>query len=277
MAPEGTETVVEQPGGGSTTTEPQKPAGTSQVTPPSAPVAGTPPEKTRDYDREIAGFKADLAKERKARQQYDTDLKAARAELATEKQRLQLAMGITPKSQGETEEEEVRQRFAALYPDIASLTKDDVQALREMRKTNSSLQETTNHYWSQHGRQMVGSVVDAVAKELGGDLSDRQKQRIATAYAQEANANEDFLARHEQGDKTLISEFAKQWIEDWVEPARRQAVKQETQRYRPVPSGRDRNLVTHGDKKIDVTDNKAVEDLLVKSYREKNGEFSGRR
>jgi hypothetical protein len=44
-----------------------------------------------------------------------------------------------------------------------------------------------------------------------------------------------------------------------------------------VPSGKDRGIVTHGEKKIDVNDAKAVEDLLVKGFRERNGEFSGRK
>jgi hypothetical protein len=51
---------------------------------------------------------------------------------------------------------------------------------------------------------------------------------------------------------------------------------QESQRFRAVPSGKDRGIVTHGEKKIDVNDPKAVEDVLVRGFRERNGEF-GRR
>lgn len=277
----GTEQVVVPDGGASSTADASKPAtgAAGTVGPDGKPVvaSGTPPDKSGDYEKRITGLTSDLQKERKARQQYDADLKAAKAELETERKRVRAALGIDTPSTADTEEAAIRERFAKLYPQLADLTAEDIAAIRDQRKTAQSLQETTNHYWAQHGRQMVTGVVEAISKELGGDLSDRQKQRIAQAYAHEAQSNEEFLARHEKGDKTLITEFAKQWVEDWVEPARRKATQQETQRFRPVPSGKDRNIVTHGDKKIDVNDPKAVEDFLVKGYRERNGEFSGRR
>lgn len=271
---------TEVPNGGAPASEgAEKPAaGQSTGEQKPAAVAGAQPEKTRDYDREIAGVKADLAKERKARQQYDADLKAAKAELETERRRVKAALGIEQPNESDVEAGAVRERFKALYPHLADLTEEDVKALRAMKATAGNFEQTTNHYWSQHNVKMIGSVVDTIAKELGGgELSPRQKQRIAQAYAQEATVNEEFLDRHEKGDKSLITEFAKQWIEDWVEPARRKATQQETQRFRPVPSGKDRNIVTHGDKKIDVNDPKAVEDFLVKGFRERNGEFKGRR
>lgn len=278
MAPEGTEQVVATDGGVSTTTETVKPAaGTIGTDGKPVLASGTPPDKSGEYEKRITGLTSDLQKERKARQQYDADLKAARAELETEKKRLQLAMGLTPKSPADADDEAVKAAFAAKFPELASLTKEDIEAMRASRKTQQAFENTTAHYWSQHGQRMVSGVMEAISKELGGDLSDRQKSRIAQAYAQEASANEDFLDRHEKGDKSLITEFAKQWIEDWVEPARRKVTQQETQRFRPVPSGKDRGIITHGEKKIDVNDPKAVEDMLVKSFREKHGDFTGRR
>lgn len=275
MAVEGQTEVVN--GGAPASEGAEKPTGQTTVEQKPAAVAGAQPEKTRDYDKEIAGIKSDLQKERTARQQYDRDLKAAKAELETQRQRTAAALGIGVPTEADNETSAVKERFKALYPHLADLSPEDVAALREMKQTQGSLSETTRHYWSQHGQKMVGSVVTAISKELGGELNDRQKKRIAQAYAEEASTNEEFLDRHEKGDPALITEFAKQWIEDWVEPARRKVTQQETQRFRAVPSGKDRNIVTHGDKKIDVNDPKAVEDLLVKSYREKHGDFTGRR
>lgn len=275
MPIEGTETVVEQPGGASTTTDAAKPNADNQDGQKPAVVAGAQPDKNRDYDREIAGFKADLQRERKARQQYETDLAAAKAEAATNKQRIQALVGVNPKSDTEVEEEAIKARLQSLgYP---ALSKEDLDAIRELRATQSNLQETTQHYWVQHGRQMVGGVVAEIEKELGGKLTERQAKRIAAEYAREAESNPEFLDRHEKGDKTLIAEFAKQLAEDWFEPARRKVTQQESQRFRAVPSGKDRGIITHGEKKIDVNDPKAVEDLLVKGWRERNGEFKGRR
>lgn len=271
----GQETVVEQPGGASTTTDAQKPNVDNQDGKKPDGAAGTQPDKTGEYEKRITGITTDLQKERKARQQYERDLAAAKAELEAERKRVQALAGVNPKSEQEVEEEAVRARLEALgYP---RLTAEDLEAIRELRATQGNLQETTQHYWVQHGRQMVSGVVAEIEKELGGKLTERQQKRIAAEYAREAEANPDFLARHEKGDKTLIAEFAKQLSEDWFEPARRKVTQQETQRFRPVPSGKERGIVTHGDKKIDVNDPKAVEDFLVKGFRERNGEFTGRR
>jgi hypothetical protein len=275
MATEGTEQVVEQTGEVSSTTDTQKPEGQKQDGAKPVVASGTQPDKSGDYEKRITGITTDLQKERKARQQYEADLKAAKAELEAERKRVKALAGVEPKSEQEVEEEAVRARLEALgYP---RLTQEDLDAIRELRATQSNLSETTQHYWVQHGRQMVNGVVAEIEKELGGKLTDRQAKRIAAEYAREAESNPEFLDRHEKGDKTLIVEFAKQLSEDWFEPARRKVTQQETQRFRPVPSGKDRGIVTHGDKKIDVNDPKAVEDFLVKGYRERNGEFTGRR
>lgn len=274
MAIEGQADVVD--GGAPPSAGAEKPAVGQPGAEKPAAVAGAPPEKTRDYDREIAGFKADLIKERKARQQYETDLAAARAETAAEKRRVQALAGVNPKSDAETEDDAVRARFKVLYPHLADLTAEDIKAIREQQAAAGTFAETTQHYWQQHGRQMVSGVVQAIEKELGGKLTERQAKRIAAEYVREAENNPEFLDRHEKGDKTLIVEFAKQLSEDWFEPARRKVTQQESQRFRPVPSGQGRSIVTQGEKKIDVNDPKAVEDLLVKGYRERNGDFSGR-
>ena len=92
----------------------------------------------------------------------------------------------------------------------------------------------------------------------------------------------DDLARHEnhalgmdgRGVLALVKEFAKQWIEDWFEPARRRITASTLGQHRPVPSGKDRGLVTQGEKKIDVNDAKAVEDILVAGFRERGGAFT---
>lgn len=276
MPVEGTETVVEQPGGASTTTDAAKPNADNQDgQKPADKVAGAQPDKTRDYDREITGFKTDLQKERKARQQYETDLAAAKAELASEKRRVQALVGVTPKTDTEVEDEAIKQRLEALgYP---TLSKEDLEAIRELRSTQTNLQQTTALMWERHNAEVVTTLRESLEKELGGKLSDRQMARVTAEYVREAENNPEFLARHEKGDKAAIAEFAKQLSEDWFEPARRRVTQQESQRFRAVPNGKDRGIVTHGDKKIDVNDTKAVEDFLVKGFRERNGEFTGRR
>lgn len=273
MAVEGQAEVID--GGAPPSEGVEKPAGEQQVGEKKAAVPGAQPDKPRDYDREIAGFKADLIKERKARQQYEADLAAARAESAERQKRIQALAGVNPKSDQETNDEAVKARLEALgYP---SLTKEDLEAIREVRATKARLDETIDQSWKRHNHGVVVDLRETMEKELGGKMSDRQMARVVAEYVREAESNPEFMARHEKGDKSLIAEFTKQLSEDWFEPARRKVTQQETQRYRAVPSGKDRGIVTQGDKKIDVNDAKQVEDLLVKGYRERNGEFTGRR
>jgi hypothetical protein len=281
MAIEGADGVVDQNAGGASSdgggnsgaSDPQNSNG-QQTAPKPAP--GASPDKTEEYEKRFKGLTNDLQKERRARQDYERRVAKYETDLAAERQRVQALAGVTPQSSAEAENEAIRKRFNELYPHIGDLTKEDIEALRELKTRKSELDETTRHYWTSHSRKMVEGVQSEIEKELGGKLTDRQRQQVERLYALQGEADEEFLERHSRGDQTLVAEFAKQFIEDWFEPARRKVTQQEAQRFRAVPTGKDRGIVTHGEKKIDVTDNKAVEDILVRGFRERNGEFSRR-
>ena len=241
-----------------------------------AAASGTAPDKNAEWEKQRAGLTSDLQKERKARQEYERKVAQYEADLAAERKRVQALAGVEPKEPAAQEEEAIRARFKQLFPELAELTKEDIQAIREAKARVGEMDETNRHHWATHARQMVSGVHAAIEKDLGGKLTDRQRAQVERLYAIEAEQNPEFLERHTRGDKTLAEEFAKQVIEDWFEPARRKVTQQESQRFRAVPSGKDRGIVTHGEKKIDVNDPKAVEDILVRGFRERNGEF-GRR
>jgi membrane-associated HD superfamily phosphohydrolase len=237
------------------------------------PVAGAKPAPGRDYDKEIAGLRNDLQKERRARQQYDADLKAAKAEVEAERRRVQALAGVTPKSQADQDDEAIKAAFAQKFPHLAGLTEEDVKAMREMREQQKTILANTEQQWKRHNQNVVNELKTLVSKEIGGTLTERQTNKLVAAYVAAAEADEQFLQRHQNGDPELLKEFAAEWVEDFFEPARRKVTQQEVQRQRVVPSGKDRGIVTHGEKKIDVNDSKAVEDMLVKSFREKGGSF----
>lgn len=276
MAAEGLEQVGEGTGGAPPPAGAAKPGGEQQVGDKPAGGPGAQPEKSRDYDREIAGFKADLAKERKARQQYEADLKTERANVEAERKRVAIALGVNPQTDEEKDNELIQQQFAKRFPHLAGLTQEDIDAIRALKGQASALQQTTTHYWEAQGERMVQAVGAEIAKELGSELTPRQMKRIAVLYGEEAESNPEFLLRHSRGDQKLAAEFAAQIIEDWFEPARRKVTQTEVQRLRPVPNGKDRGIITHGEQKIDVNDPKAVEDVLVRGFRERGGQF-GRR
>ena len=229
------------------------------------------------WEAEKKAFIADLQKERRVRQQYEQQVATRDAELAAERRRVQALAGVNPQSPEEAEHAEIKARFAQLYPDIAGLTKEDIEAIRELRSHSEELRQTTNNYWSRQAKSMLGSLEKAVADELGGELTPRQVKALKAAYVLNAQEDPEFLSRHEDGDETLIESFAKEWIEDWLKPARRKVTAEALGQARRVPSGRDRSVVQQPEKKIDVNDPKAVEDVLVAGFRERGGEFGRRR
>ncbi len=239
--------------------------------PATAPVAVP---ATNSWDAEKKAFIADLQKERRARQAVEQQANSYKTQYETEQRRVRALSGVEPQNPQEAEATAVRERFAQLYPELAGLTKEDIEALRELRSSKSELQETTAHYWQSHGRTMLGSLETEVAKAFDGEkLTPSQSKVLRAAYVQAAQEDPEFLQRHEQGDQTLITEFAKTFAEDWIKPAQRKAAAVDFNSRRPLPSGKDRSVAAPGGKKIDVTDDKAVSDFLLAGYRERGGRF----
>ncbi len=238
---------------------------TPVVVTPTTPVTPAPAQASgvADWEKQRTGLTNDLKKEREARQRFESQAQKFQTELDAERGRVRALAGVNAPAPGEAEAEEVRKRFAQLYPHLGGLTATEIQEMREMAQERKSLQETTNHYWKTHGQAMVKSIQKEVEATYGGELSDRQQQAITKAYVLRLQADPEALTRHENGDQALVKEFAKEWIEDWFEPARRKVTATQVGQFRPTPSGKDRGTVTSGEKKIDVNNNDQVMDLLV--------------
>lgn len=255
----------------STTTEPNP-----EITDPKKSDAVVPrvaaPDKKADDDRQ-RGILADLQKERRARQELERQLTTHQADLATERRRIQALVGANPKSAEDEEADEIRTRFLGLFPQYAKLTDETIDKLLKMSESASTLEDTTQHYWKNHSITMLTALNEAVAEEIGGDLTPRQQKAIVAAYVQEAKENPEFLQRHDAGDRTLVSEFAKQWAGDWFTPAQRALTAQEVGRARRVPDGKGRHVAAGAPKKVDFTNPKALEDAFAESYKSHGGAF----
>lgn len=240
------------------------------------PAEKKPAEKPAE-DPRLRGLLADIAKERKARQAVEKERDTHRAELEQERRRVQALAGVNPKSKDEEDEALIRERLERLYPWMKDLSAEDIAAMKDAQTRLKGMEDVTANTWRAHGQKMLDSVADGVQKALGGKLSERQIARIQSAYVEEAKADAAFLRRHEAGDPKLVAEFVAGWIEDFVEPGKRQALAQNVERRPRVPGGKDRSVVGSGEKPIDVKDDKQVEDFLVKGFRERGGQFGGRR
>lgn len=195
-------------------------------------------------------------------------------DLATAQGRIQALAGVNPKAPEEAEAEEIKAAFAKMFPGLAKLGDEQIAKLLSVAEHSDKLAETTQNYWRNHGRQMIGKAHERIAEDLGGgDLTPAQQKRIAREYIAFIEENDGAIDRHEAGDEKLIEEFTKAFLGDWKDSIRRSVTSQETSRRPPLPSGKGRTAIPVQRKKIDFNDPKAVEDAMVESYRDHGGTF----
>lgn len=235
------------------------------------PVVGG--EKKPTEDPRTAGILKDLQGERTKRQALETQVQKFQADLEREQKRVRAMAGLDNPSPEEADDEQIKAALIKRFPWMAKLDDAKIEKLLGVADKADSLEESNLRQWTNHAHKMIDGVIDGVSKEVGGDLTDRQKQRLQQAYLHEAQTNPEFLKRHEAGDPKLIAEFVKDFIEDWFEPARRKVTQQEQQRQRKVPGARDRSVPGVAGKKVDLLDDKAFGDAVIASYRGHGGEF----
>lgn len=276
MANESTEQVVEQTQDNGTSTQTKTGESTSQQT-----------QQTTQKQEPQFTYKEDRSKWipdsrfKEVNTGYQTEKQRAAAleqELANERKRVQALAGVTPQAPEEQEAEQVRQAFFKMFPQFSKLSPEAIDKLLQVAEGSDKQAEAASNYWRNHGRQMIGKAHERISDELGGgELTERQQKRIAREYITfiEENASEGALDRHEAGDEKLITEFATAFLADWKDSLRRSVTATETNRNRPVPSGRGRSAVPSQKKPINYGDNKAVEDAAVEFWRENGGGFGG--
>ena len=235
--------------------------------------SGSPsPSPKWEDDPRAKGMLADLQKERKARQEYERKHAEYETQLAEERRKVAALTNSKLPTKEEADEQEVRDRFAQLYPHLSDLTKEDIDAIREFKASQAQMQQTVQHHWTTHSKQMLESVYKDVSAELG-DLTERQKRKIAALYVSEAEADQTgaFMRRHDSGDPTLVKEFVKNYLEDTAEPARRKQIASDVGRSRVVPQGGHRSVPSQDGKPIDTKDDKAVMDFIMESRKGRFG------
>lgn len=233
--------------------------------------SGTPPPAPKwEDDPRAKGMLADLQKERKARQDYERRQAESDTRLAERERQIAALTNTRTPSKEEGDEQAVRDRFKQLYPHLADLTAEDVEAIREAKTQGAQTNSFIEQQWTNHHATMLADVHSGIAKEMG-DLTPRQIARINAAYVREAESNPEFMSKLEKGDKTATQQFVKEYLEDFVAPVQRKQNADNLSRFRPVPNAKDRSMPLPGEKKIDPNDNDAVMKMLVESRKGRFG------
>ena len=274
------------------TTPSSAPAGTAPASASPAP-AGQPPAGTAPAASQPAAKQFTYTEDRSdwiPRHRFNvvsTRTRTLEQQLQDTTRRMQALAGVTPPNPQDAEAEEVRTAFKQMFPHLAKLDDQRIDRLLKLADQSDQLETTANHHWQQHTQRMVGALETEIAEQLGvSDLTPRQRQRIGEAYANALNRDyvtaqregrqSEMLRRHEAGDESLIAEFAKEWVEDFVEPVRRRATASAVHRVGTrVPSGRSsQNVSTVSKPRIDFTNEQAIEDAAVAAFQQHGGMFS---
>lgn len=289
FAPEG-----DIPAGGS-----GDPGGAPAITPSGGgqqPVAGAPPaapaEKVFTYKEDRtdwmprhryneASTKLTAAEQRVA---------AAEARAVENERKLHAALGITPQDPKAKEQADIRAALEEMYPHLKQGSNLSAEEIQDLRDAAAAAKSTAQATWARHATTMLTDLESEISDSLGVDkLSATQQKNLRRAYREEVNealaardvamrrgerdsldstpADNDALARHERGDKSLLKEFAKAFLADWYEPARRQVTAQAARRQmRPVPKGeRTRTALATGAPQIDYNDSNAFKKALLEA------------
>lgn len=201
----------------------------------------------------------------------------AEQELESERKRTRALAGLEPVDAKKQETEELRSILTGMFPQLKTLEGLTAEQLQEVMEAARTARSTSQQTWERHAITMLTDLDTEAATALDVDkLSPTQQRNLRRAYSAAAsealaerqaqmeqgtrrsldtiNSDKDFIARHEQGDKTLVKEFVKAFLGDWFEPARRSVTAQQARRnMRPVPRGeRTRVLPASGATKVDL-------------------------
>ncbi len=178
---------------------------------------------------------------------------------------LKSSLGVDQPSAQDQEAEQVKQWMLQQYPHLGVLSKIDPEKLEQLLGQVETLGTSAEKQQEIYAEQSFTDAESQLAKGMGvAELTQRQKMRFreaivaeATRASKERNAaykrgdesydfGKNFLTRYERGDKSLLSEFVKDYLEDTFEPGRRASQASIMNRNRPLPSGaRTRTAVTN--------------------------------
>jgi hypothetical protein len=168
--------------------------------------------------------------------------------------RLKQAFSGEP-SDADKQTQEIKAALLQMFPGLDAVGELSKEQLQEVMAAAREAQQSASNHWTQHATRMLDTLSTEVQTALGvAKLSDTQSRRLRAAYRDELaaavqarnaaaesgaqyDASNDALAKHERGDVGFIKEFAKAFLDDWFEPARRSATQAQLRRNRPVPSG----------------------------------------
>lgn len=209
-----------------------------------------------------------LSAAERATQKAVNDANTYRQQLDAAQKRIQALAGVTPTDPVEQERQGIVDAFLKIFPSARFLTDDKLSAkFQEWLETGDQARDAVTHHWVTHREQVYGDLQTSFMDEINVDqLTPRQVTTLVAAFKAsvpddkaDPEGYEQWRQRYERRDPTLITDFIKAYVEDMIEPARRQAVAGAVNRNPRVPQGGPRRPVAAPNKpKINFGDLDAV-------------------
>jgi hypothetical protein len=182
---------------------------------------------------------------------------AIEQERDTLRRQLQALTGATPPDAGQVKNDAVKADFIKLFPHLEKFVNATPAQIERMLAAPDHVEQANSfvsQQWKKHGQTMLSDLTAEVSAEIGGELSARAQTRLKGAFAdfieqetaksRQAGQPTALLQRYLDGDKKLVQEFAKEWSDDFITPARRQVTSREVNRGRAVPNSNGRSQQT---------------------------------
>ncbi len=263
--------------------------GNAPITTPQGPTGGNPAdigagpkaaEKTYSFKEDRSDWvpahrMSEQSKRIQAAEARANDLQAKHDEA---QRRVQALAGVTPKSQEDTNDEEIVSYLTKKFPGLAAIKDFSSEQLQDMLEATQSAKQTSAHHWERHANDMLTTLEKNVAEQLGLDeLTPAQQRRVRSAYREDAEAavqarqngadpKGDFLDRHEKGDKKLLKEFADEFVKPWLDTAKRSVTAAAVRRQgRAVPNGGRSSLTVTKQPEIDYNNEDAFKNALIEA------------
>lgn len=255
------------------------------------PAGGGEPKKKFEFEEDRTKWLPPHRLTEETGKRTAAEKKAQELEIALEQERkrIRALTGVETPDEGTVEAAELRKQLFKLVPGLEAFADLTVEQIKDVIASADVAKSHQQRAWEKHAGDMLTSLEEIVSDTMG-ELNDRQKRRLAQAYFAEAQAalaargqnpdhdptGSDFLTRHERGDKSLLQEFAKAFLDDWYEPARRNATTEAQSRHRPVPRGERGKPMKTTPPKLDLSKPGAFEEAMKNARSEEGRGYSGR-
>lgn len=238
-------------------------------------------------------------------QQVNTERNTLKTENARLQAQIQALTNTAPPDEKAAKTAQIRDAFFELFPNAKRLLTNDqmLEKLEQISSQGDQVTQAAQHVWATHSDNVLESVRSEVQAGMGADaLSERQAARVNKAFgdyveddvkraAQELvdegreptekaiRQRSTVLQQYERKDPKLFKAFAKEFLEDFYEPARRQVTSGEVRRNSAaIPLGRTRGpVVTNTGTKHDPKNLDAVLDAAISTAKERGVQFGNRR